>query len=620
MQKCSVLGAQRKRCNETGNKQMQFSTTMKAQNGRLQGICSSTLKYSKAAAIPGPGGESTPEQIPQLYSDTIASGFGEDADLYDDVLKVSSSAPAIELRIAYFKRGREIMKEAGSLPLSGDPEEVPELVRTRFQAVSMAYEILSNPQWKRLYLRHGLFSSAPARVVRFSDDVEKRIFQLEPWEEEYSMMRKERRKKKNLMELEADRIDDATFGSMCKGLVLEMGGFQLEGCLQVFPDKETMEGQQTLCESQDAPEASTQDQCRKRTMPSWLSPSSFQPVPTDHWGEDDASVLDEDPSPTTSSFNPFRVDSHERISQGRSPTSFTEELVESMNGIGFPRGEKDASGQKVFSTRTEPSPLLARIQKRRELQSTAAIKEAHTMGINMCARSDSFVQRRNLKLRNAPRSTSVEQQEKERAVAPRIDIIPRQRLQRSFIPINDKTAKASKPPTRRAFNGNDDIFEGLDDVWNDSRMDWNDPKIDWNDATSDVPSRLAGGLSTISDISESVVIKTKKRQETKLNPLDDSIVSASPFVDEDSSVEESSSEALMQQQISSEERAGFAAKLAASVVSMVPDCRLTGSVFQTMFSEDDGKMNEAIENDEKEIVFSVADMPKTKLTSTMAEF
>ena len=88
-------------------------------------------------------------------------------DLYRDVLYVSPDVSDREIRIAYFRRGREILGEASALSglsssknnnsnnnINNNNKLDPE-TKLKFQAVSMAYELLSTPEWKEIYLRQG---------------------------------------------------------------------------------------------------------------------------------------------------------------------------------------------------------------------------------------------------------------------------------------------------------------------------------------------------------------------------------------------------------------------------------------------------------------------------------
>ena len=97
--------------------------------------------------------------IPMNYIKTITEAFGENVDLYNDVLTVSRDANPRDLRIAYFRRGREVLSD-------GEPRKASEAAtvggsvsdscKQRFQAVSMAYEILGNKVWREEYHKWGL--------------------------------------------------------------------------------------------------------------------------------------------------------------------------------------------------------------------------------------------------------------------------------------------------------------------------------------------------------------------------------------------------------------------------------------------------------------------------------
>mmetsp|Transcript_8172 Transcript_8172/g.20096 ORF Transcript_8172/g.20096 Transcript_8172/m.20096 type:complete len:1075 (-) Transcript_8172:1513-4737(-) len=98
-------------------------------------------------------------EIPQGHIDNILRFYGGDnmssasLDLYRDVLKVSPDASDREIRIAYFRRGREILGDNSAKP---DEATLDPKMKARFQAVSMAFEILSTPSWKETYLQEGL--------------------------------------------------------------------------------------------------------------------------------------------------------------------------------------------------------------------------------------------------------------------------------------------------------------------------------------------------------------------------------------------------------------------------------------------------------------------------------
>lgn len=124
------------------------------------------------SALPGDG-------LPKAHVETIMDIFGSNGDnggsprtldLYRDVLRVSPTATDREIRIAYFRRGREVLSEGGFQSSSGTGpvqagDSLDVQTRATFQAVSMAYEILSTPAWREAYLKHGLCAEPPPQMA-----------------------------------------------------------------------------------------------------------------------------------------------------------------------------------------------------------------------------------------------------------------------------------------------------------------------------------------------------------------------------------------------------------------------------------------------------------------------
>eukprot|EP00339_Tiarina_fusa_P021622 CAMPEP_0117017712 /NCGR_PEP_ID=MMETSP0472-20121206/13798_1 /TAXON_ID=693140 ORGANISM="Tiarina fusus, Strain LIS" /NCGR_SAMPLE_ID=MMETSP0472 /ASSEMBLY_ACC=CAM_ASM_000603 /LENGTH=648 /DNA_ID=CAMNT_0004722167 /DNA_START=81 /DNA_END=2027 /DNA_ORIENTATION=+ len=174
------------------------------------------------------------EALPIAYVETIQKGFGENADIFTDVLQVSKDAPSREVRIAYFRRGREVLAEGGfrTLDQAATVSDVSTLVRTRFQAVSMAYEIVSSPRWKSYYLQHGfktpvfddvasvdsadpvLGSSAslPGKyskpAVRWNGQVEELLFEKEPDEHKKPAKEPKKKTKTKRVVVESGHLDE----------------------------------------------------------------------------------------------------------------------------------------------------------------------------------------------------------------------------------------------------------------------------------------------------------------------------------------------------------------------------------------------------------------------------
>ena len=101
--------------------------------------------------------------LPENYVTMISNAYGPHTDLYRDVLGVSRNASPRAVRIAYFRRGREVLSERPQGARQALPERtttatisggcINDLARLKFQAVSMAYEIISNPTWFGMYER-----------------------------------------------------------------------------------------------------------------------------------------------------------------------------------------------------------------------------------------------------------------------------------------------------------------------------------------------------------------------------------------------------------------------------------------------------------------------------------
>ncbi|KAL3934440.1 MAG: hypothetical protein SGBAC_009843 [Bacillariaceae sp.] len=259
------------------------------------------------AAKPGP-------PLPQLYIDTISAAFGEEVDLHREILGISPDALPIEQRIAYFKRGREIMKQADS-PISA-PKDLPALIRARLKATNMAYDIVSNPEWHRQYLtRKELPSPRIKSGVRFNEHIQEHVYELDPLEEEYLREKRERR----MQRLQALADDSLSHESFWNDLLKDMDSFQLglDGFLQAFPDPISgQELQEALTDDSSFPDT--------QSFSSWISGSYTKKA---------ESTPDDDMETTSymSSFNPFAEEAPRESSRSndvRSPTSLPQELAE----------------------------------------------------------------------------------------------------------------------------------------------------------------------------------------------------------------------------------------------------------------------------------------------------
>jgi len=90
-----------------------------------------------------------------------------DTDLYS-ILGVSRQASDTQIRIAYFRTGRQVLKEKS------------ENFRGQFQAISYCYEILT--QHRNIYNRRGLPQSNPV-AVSWNESVEELVFERHPDEQ-----------------------------------------------------------------------------------------------------------------------------------------------------------------------------------------------------------------------------------------------------------------------------------------------------------------------------------------------------------------------------------------------------------------------------------------------------
>lgn len=98
-------------------------------------------------------------KIPSSHVNIITSAYGKHADIYRDILQIPPSMTSErEIRIAYFRRGRQVLAEKPDETATlGGNINVSQMAKMKFQAVSMAYEILCNKSWKESYDMYGLY-------------------------------------------------------------------------------------------------------------------------------------------------------------------------------------------------------------------------------------------------------------------------------------------------------------------------------------------------------------------------------------------------------------------------------------------------------------------------------
>jgi curved DNA-binding protein CbpA len=114
--------------------------------------------------------------VPVANIRLIQAAYGGNANLYTEVLQVQTQfAKEQEIRIAYFRRGRQVLAEqqqdqqrSNSGEGTASIADLSIVAKQRFQAVSMAYEILSQPSSKQLYDRVGL-----ERLLKYAQEADK---------------------------------------------------------------------------------------------------------------------------------------------------------------------------------------------------------------------------------------------------------------------------------------------------------------------------------------------------------------------------------------------------------------------------------------------------------------
>ena len=82
----------------------------------------------------------------------LAEAYGEDACLYETVLGVTKDATASQLRKAYYKKCLTYHPDKLSSELTNDEKE---LAKKKFQAISLAYTILSDEEKRAEYDESG---------------------------------------------------------------------------------------------------------------------------------------------------------------------------------------------------------------------------------------------------------------------------------------------------------------------------------------------------------------------------------------------------------------------------------------------------------------------------------
>lgn len=151
-----------------------------------QSSSTSSASTPPSALRKGKFDASSPKARSKAGLGIIYDAFGENLSLYQ-VLRIQPSAEAAALRKAYLTQGKAALVNAGVSVTDGvgglqSLYNVPDEVRKKFQAVSLAYEVLSTPELRSYYDKYRALpvkssSSLTARSssVQWDEFVEEKI-------------------------------------------------------------------------------------------------------------------------------------------------------------------------------------------------------------------------------------------------------------------------------------------------------------------------------------------------------------------------------------------------------------------------------------------------------------
>lgn len=151
-----------------------------------QNSLTSSASTPPSALRKGKFDASSPKARSKAGLGIIYDAFGENLSLYR-VLRIQPSAEAAALRKAYLTQGKAALVNAGVSVTDGvgglqSLYNIPDDVRKKFQAVSLAYEVLSTPELRSYYDKYRALpvkssSSLTARSssVQWDEFVEEKI-------------------------------------------------------------------------------------------------------------------------------------------------------------------------------------------------------------------------------------------------------------------------------------------------------------------------------------------------------------------------------------------------------------------------------------------------------------
>lgn len=248
------------------------SRTTHTRTASSSSVCSAAFSLPPSALRKGKYDTScnvsSNQPTPIIDLSIVHETYGENATLYN-VLSVKPSADSDAIRQAYLRQGRKTLMEHG-IARKNDRgkysfvtpeaapkklEDVPEKSRKQFQAISMAYEILSTPDLRRAYDANKLakrptaIDAKRANNVRWNPYVEEKIIE-DSHPDEHSHRKKNedgwlhqhllRLDQEAEMFLNSDFIDeiDGSIQSMSESLQESIGSLLRRGMGQEVDSKE----------------------------------------------------------------------------------------------------------------------------------------------------------------------------------------------------------------------------------------------------------------------------------------------------------------------------------------------------------------------------------------------
>jgi curved DNA-binding protein CbpA len=236
---------------------------------------------------------------PSIDLSIIHSTYGENTSLYN-ILRIKSSADNNVIRRAYLKQGRKTLLDHGIARKNGNGgckfvtpeaapkklEDVPADARKKFQAISIAYEILSTPELRRAYDSKQLavkqlvdlkrVTSGSGNSVRWNPFVEEKIIE-DSHPDEHSHRKKasedgwlhhhlQRLDQEAEMFLNGDFLDeiDESIASMSESLQESIGSLIRKGMASTNKGASNQDYTKSNGAVQKSPQAANTSSCSKK--------------------------------------------------------------------------------------------------------------------------------------------------------------------------------------------------------------------------------------------------------------------------------------------------------------------------------------------------------------------